>query len=111
MGTNIHYYLIIKDGKVGLLDSRRNILFPCIYDDIIMAKRNSATVIENGTEKMVYYPSKKDLDDELFFSTPIRESHSYSRYSGSYAQDVMGYSDEDIDTIFEGDSSAYWNID
>ena len=34
-----------------------------------------------------------------------------SRYSGSYAQDEMGYSDEDIDTIFDGDPDAYWNID
>ena len=23
----------------------------------------------------------------------------------------MGYSDEEIDTIFDGDPSAYWNID
>lgn len=30
---------------------------------------------------------------------------------GSYAQDEMGYSDDDIDTIFDGDPSAYWNID
>lgn len=36
---------------------------------------------------------------------------SYGRYSGSYAQDEMGYSDDDIDTIFDGDPSAYWNID
>lgn len=36
---------------------------------------------------------------------------TYERYSGSYAQDEMGYSDDDIDTIFDGDSSAYWNID
>ena len=35
----------------------------------------------------------------------------YGRYSGSYAQDEMGYSDDDIDTIFDGDPSAYWNID
>jgi hypothetical protein len=39
------------------------------------------------------------------------EYSSYEKYSGSYAQDEMGYSDDDIDTIFEGDPSAYWNID
>lgn len=32
-------------------------------------------------------------------------------YSGSYAQDEMGYSDDEIDTIFDGDPNAYWNID
>lgn len=36
---------------------------------------------------------------------------SFGRYAGTYAQDEMGYSDEDIDTIFDGDPSAYWNID
>lgn len=34
-----------------------------------------------------------------------------NHYSGSWAQDVEGYSDDDIDTIFDGDPSAYWNID
>lgn len=41
----------------------------------------------------------------------IDEQDSYERYNGSYAQDEMGYSDDDIDTIFDGDPSAYWNID
>lgn len=36
---------------------------------------------------------------------------TYDRYNGSYAQDEMGYSDDDIDTIFDGDPLAYWNID
>ena len=26
-------------------------------------------------------------------------------------EDVEGYSDDDIETIFDGDPSAYWNID
>jgi len=39
------------------------------------------------------------------------EADTYGRYAGSYAQDEMGYSDDDIDTIFDGDPSAYWNID
>lgn len=39
------------------------------------------------------------------------EPPTYGRYAGSYAQDEMGYSDDDIDTIFDGDPLAYWNID
>lgn len=35
----------------------------------------------------------------------------YEEYAGSYAQDVMGYSDQDIDEAFEGDPDMYWNID
>ena len=48
-----------------------------------------------------------DYDDYNFYS----EKPTYGRYAGSYAQDEMGYSDDDIDTIFDGDPSAYWNID
>ena len=40
-----------------------------------------------------------------------QENPTYDRYNGSYAQDEMGYSDDDIDTIFDGDPDAYWNID
>ena len=32
-------------------------------------------------------------------------------YAGTYAHDIEGYSDDDIDTIFDGDPDAYWNID
>ena len=36
---------------------------------------------------------------------------TYERYAGSWAQDEMGYSDEEIDIVFDGDPDAYWNID
>lgn len=39
------------------------------------------------------------------------EEQTYERYGGSYAQDEMGYSDDEIDEIFDGDPLAYWNID
>ena len=51
-------------------------------------------------------------DDEYDDSyNSFSEKPTYGRYAGSYAQDEMGYSDDDIDTIFDGDPSAYWNID
>ena len=49
------------------------------------------------------YDPRNDWDDS--------EPATYNRYRGSWAQDEMGYSDDDIDTIFDGDPSAYWNID
>ena len=39
------------------------------------------------------------------------EYNGYGRYAGTYAQDEAGYSDDEIDEIFDGDPSAYWNID
>lgn len=50
-----------------------------------------------------------DFDDHVFYDD--YDPPTYGRYAGSYAQDEMGYSDDDIDTIFEGDPDAYWNID
>lgn len=55
-----------------------------------------------------YYDSDVDNCDNLNIGD---EEPTYEEYRGSWAQDVMGYSDEDIDTIFDGDPDAYWNID
>ncbi len=51
----------------------------------------------------------EEFDNRSFYDDC--ESSTYGRYAGSYAQDEMGYSDDDIDTIFDGDPDAYWNID
>lgn len=103
------YYLIYKDGKVGLLNSDKKVMLPCIYDDIKNVTDSSAVVSDNGTEKDVEYSNMKILNnsDDSFFE----DTSNYSKYAGSYAQDEMGYSDEDIDSIFDGDPDAYWNID
>lgn len=47
--------------------------------------------------KLMYY------DDDEYYSR--------DKYAGSYAHDVEGFSDDDIDAAFEGDPEAYWNID
>lgn len=36
---------------------------------------------------------------------------TFENYKGSYAQDIEGYSDQDIDDIFDGNPDLYWNID
>ena len=48
-----------------------------------------------------YEPDYNDYDDY----------ETYDNYNGSYAQDVEGWSDQDIDDVFDGDPEAYWNID
>jgi len=39
------------------------------------------------------------------------DESGFGRYAGTYVQDEMGWSDDDIDTVLEGDPDAYWNID
>lgn len=109
-----NYYTVWKSGKsgkIGLLDSRRNILLPCIYDEILKVTKLFAIVIENGIEKEIKY-KLPNLDNDFWNNNHSwNEPRHYSKYRGSYAQEEMGYSDEDIDTIFEGDPDACWNID
>ena len=41
----------------------------------------------------------------------FEERHTYGRYNGSYAQDVEGWSDQDIDDSLDGNPDDNWNID
>ena len=45
-----------------------------------------------------------ELEDEYFID-------SESKYSGTYASDFAGLSDDFIDDVLGGDPDAYWNID
>ena len=49
-----------------------------------------------------------DYDEDYNY---FEEERTYERYNGCYAQDVEGWSDQDIDDVFDGDPEAYWNID
>jgi len=53
-----------------------------------------------------YIDRENNYDDNDF----LREK-TYGKYSGSYAQDVEGLSDDFIDDVLDGEPSAYWNID
>lgn len=55
------------------------------------------------------YDPEDCYDDEDAYD--YYEEATYNNYNGSYAQDVEGWSDQDIDEVFDGDPDAYWNID
>ena len=102
--------------------------FICDYSQIFkFSKRNIiSTPLNESEEKGTWDKDSstyRDIyDDDEYDDEEYEEggyddySHdydepTYDRYNGSYAQDEMGYSDDDIDTIFDGDPDAYWNID
>lgn len=68
-------------------------------------------VIQNIFEDNSCDDDEDDIDIESNDYEDYGEPNTYDRYRGTYAQDEMGYSDDDIDTIFDGDPDAYWNID
>ena len=71
--------------------------------------------IEAVLEDTEYYGELEDeceslrmrYDDENDFLN----NRTFGEYAGSWAQDVEGYSDDEIDDIFDGIPDAYWNID
>lgn len=59
-----------------------------------------------------------EIEDQIADERRQKNKEKHNNYSGwirpyygSYARDEMGYSADDIDTIFDGDPDAYWNID
>ena len=54
---------------------------------------------------------RRDYYEEEYDDSFYEDERTYERYNGSYAQDVEGWSDQDIDDVFDGDPDAYWNID
>lgn len=104
--TRDSFIYITKNGKWGLITHLGSEILPCEYDSI-----------ENID--YIYFRVKKDDNVEIINIRKSNKSNNYfhdevqhySKYDGTYAQSEMGYSDEDIDTIFDGDPDAYWNID
>lgn len=95
--------------RYGYIDYGGELVIPCNY--------NSGSDFCNGLASVERYGEYFAIDEggdkiEAEYDKPIdNEYSSYEKYKGSYAQDEMGYSDDDIDTIFDGDPDAYWNID
>lgn len=63
----------------------------------------------NGFQKGKDAEIQREMEN--FNSLQEYRESTYDKYNGSYAQDVMEYSDQDIDDVFEGDPETYWNID
>ncbi len=103
----ISSFILTKHNKVGALNELGEEIIPFIYESVKSYSYRDFFVKKDGIEKEI------DVYEGL---ERVRVSYyegqkTYNKYNGSYAQDEMGYSDDDIDEIFDGDPSAYWNID
>lgn len=109
----------LKDNgnKWGLIDEAGNEVLPVEYDEIwnfYGKNRWTTKIVKNGIAKSILLLSllfnKKEENEPIYDFDDDYGSH-YGDYSGSYAQDVMGYSDDVINDAFDGEPDAYWNID
>lgn len=117
MGQDLKYKKLI----LGLTSAVSR--FCCIYKDSyksnqtchvdkIVEAEEVGTLSESSVLKNIYEEDDEDYQYEDYqHSSTFDDRPTYDRYNGSWAQDEMGYSDDDIDTIFDGDPDAYWNID
>lgn len=82
------------------------------YPEFIIDKDfNFARICKLRKYNVLEYKERKRSRENSYDFLYDRDYDTYERYSGTYAQDEAGYSDDDIDTIFDGDADAYWNID
>lgn len=107
--------------KWGIINEKGEEVLPVEYDEVwkFYGKGKIKTkVVKDGIAKDIYFHR---LNPALLvqFMEKWRPSSQrcrgygshFGEYAGSYAQDVMGYSDDVINDAFEGDPDAYWNID
>lgn len=95
-------FVVSKNKKYGVLNYAGLELLPCQYDNIVEIRGNKIIAkINDDVNEIVrkdYFKNNNNIS--------IYEGRHYNQYGG-----YQGYSDEEIDTIFDGDPSAYWNID
>lgn len=100
---------VCYNNKWGVINEFGEVLVECKYDKIIHIGVGTLKAEFCGETKNINLDNYKYL---MKTNTSLSyEPQTYGRYAGTYAQDEAGFSDDDIDTIFEGDPSAYWNVD
>lgn len=122
-------YARVKIGKVtnglkmnnnfwGIIDDQGKVVLPLDYSNIWnfygKPELKYTKVIKDGREHRFYFSTETlDIPSEKRTPTNFYDDYGshYGEFAGSYAQDVMGYSDDVINDAFEGDPDNYWNID
>ncbi|MDD6928354.1 MAG: WG repeat-containing protein [Bacteroidales bacterium] len=111
--------------KWGVIDETGELVVPMEYDSIrnfYGKNTQSISLVSGNTVRELAFADivKEDnvtskTEDNMMNEEDMCYLDDYGReygeYSGSYAQDVAGYSDDVINDAFEGDPEIYWNID
>lgn len=114
------YARVKKDSKWGIIDTLGKVIVPIEYDEIWsfhgQKDLSSTRVINRGQIELRFYFNTGELRSPYNAITCHNSQHEsngahYGEFAGSYAQDVMGYSDDVINDAFDGVPDAYWNID
>ena len=100
----------------GIINEKGEEVLPLKYNVWKFYGKNYSSVVVEDNGVRYHY----SLHDMSIVRAPQRMAYArddddygthYGEFAGSYAQDVMGYSDDVINDAFEGDPDMYWNID
>lgn len=112
-----------KHDLLNLFSKNRNCKIAINYTDVIEIASKIFGYIKNllvndthpHSELLELFKNMKPFDVPDNFRYERRQTNNYFEcngdYSGTYVHDVMGYTNDEIDTIFDGEPDAYWNID
>lgn len=116
----IRWLTELKSGQYGHIDHKaiefaiNKAIEPLDSQDIQLLYRDKCMVKSgekiNTALNEYFHQLMKDMSYQEYRDN-LYDDNFDNRYSDSWAQDVEWYSDDDIDTIFDGDPDAYWNID
>lgn len=128
-------YVLDEDNKRGIIKVSGESVIDCLYDKLMgfIPKEgvfaldatldgvegsilNGRFVLKKDNDILInhyshLFPQFSRRENQHTGSDKYYEAKHYSEFSGSYAQDEAGYSDEEIWDIFDGEPDAYWNID
>lgn len=106
--------VVTETPKWGIIDTKGEVVLPVEYDSVwnFVGKDRDYTTIEKDGGKDRFYirerAAEADCDDDGDRGYPYDEPGwgSYEEYGG-----YNGYDDFTIDSAFDGDPEATWNID
>lgn len=107
----------------GIIDSNGVEVVPIRYDCIwkFYGRNHGSTyMLADGTHAWFdltdgtiykYNPECRGTGISIGIGSSLKDRPKYGEFEGSYAQSVMGLSDDVINDAFDGEPDAYWNID
>ena len=109
-GECLEQYNDMGDGVSGVAMGAGNVSSAAFSQDetkLLMVGNDGVVVVRNL--KMTNLDNDEFNDDCVDYSEDY--GTHYGEFAGTYAQDIAGYSDDEIYDAFDGEPDAYWNID
>ena len=109
----LEQYNDLGEGVEGVAYRAGNVASAAFSQDetkLLVVGNDGVVVVRNLMHTNESERNEHERDISGYDDSDDYGSH-YGEFAGSYAQDVMDYSDDVINDAFDGNPEAYWNID